>query len=120
MPPQEFPGSVALETNPGDLVIFNHDTYHASFGGGKRRRMFTMNLTRHCTTEPDLATLRRYLSIHSPGGYNVDTGASMYHPTILDTADEKRRVHLWQCVEIHDELFPHLAQKAYSNLRPIP
>ena len=78
-----------------------------------------MNLTRHCTTEPDLKTLRQYLSIHSPGGYNVDTGASMYNPTILDTADEKRKVHLWQCVEIHDELFPHLAQKAYSNLRPI-
>ena len=119
VPPQEFPGSVALETNPGDLVIFNHDTYHASFGGGRRRRMFTMNLTRHCTTEPDLETLRKYLSIHSPGGYNIDTGASMYYPTILDTANEKRLIHLWQCVKIHDELFPQHAREAYSNLRAI-
>ena len=31
--PRDFPTSVALESNPGDVVIFNHDTYHAAFGG---------------------------------------------------------------------------------------
>ena len=35
--PREVPGNLALETTPGDLVIFNHDLYHASFGGDQRR-----------------------------------------------------------------------------------
>ena len=64
--PRDFPGSVALESNPGDVVIFNHDLYHASFGGSERRRMFTMNCTRHATTPEDMELARSYLSIHSP------------------------------------------------------
>ncbi len=60
--PEAFPGSVAIETDPGDVVIFNHDLYHASFGGGHRRRMFTMNCTRHAKDAEDAKTLREYLS----------------------------------------------------------
>ena len=41
---------VALETQPGDLVAFNHNLMHASFGGGTRRRMFTLNFCRQATT----------------------------------------------------------------------
>ena len=40
--PHEIPGHIAVETSPGDLVVFNHKTFHASFGGGTRRRMFTV------------------------------------------------------------------------------
>ena len=36
--------AIAFETQPGDVVCFNHNTKHAAFGGGTRRRMFTMNL----------------------------------------------------------------------------
>jgi hypothetical protein len=43
VPEPEIP-SVALETKPGDLAIFDHRLWHASFGGAKHRRMFTMNL----------------------------------------------------------------------------
>jgi hypothetical protein len=109
--PRDFPGSIAVETNPGDLVIFNHDLYHASFGGGTRRRMFTMNLTRNCKTDVDIATLHKYLSVHSAGGYNIDTGAGMYFPTILETAGENRMIHLRQIADMHDEMFPHLARE---------
>jgi hypothetical protein len=35
--------SFALETNPGDLLLGNYKTLHASFGGVERRRMFTMS-----------------------------------------------------------------------------
>ncbi len=108
--PRDVPGHLALETTPGDLVIFNHDLYHASFGGNQRRRMFTMNLTRSCTNDADLATLRDYLRRHSPGGYQVVTGGGMFYPTMLDTASSERMVHLRQCAEIHDELFPELAR----------
>jgi hypothetical protein len=36
--------SVALEITPGDLIMFDHRLHHAAYGGGNRRRMFTMNL----------------------------------------------------------------------------
>ena len=35
--------ALALETIPGDGVIFNHLIKHASFGGSERRRMFVIN-----------------------------------------------------------------------------
>ena len=108
--PSNFPGSIALESKPGDVVIFNHDLYHASFGGSQRRRMFTMNCTRHAATPEDLDLAHRYLGIHSPGNNDVDTGAGMFYPTILKTADETRMAHLRQAAAIHDELFPQFAR----------
>jgi hypothetical protein len=109
--PRDFPGNVALETNPGDLVIFNHDTYHSSWGGSNRRRMFTMNCTRHYHTDHDFDLGDRYLSVHTAGGYKVDTGAGMYFPLMLDTAGESRMVHLEQPARMHDELFPQYARR---------
>lgn len=32
-----------LESDPGDVVFFNQNTWHASFGGRTGRRMFTLN-----------------------------------------------------------------------------
>lgn len=115
--PRDFPGNVALETEPGDLLMFNHDLYHASFGGGQQRRMFTMNCTRHATTPQDMELSRRYLSAHSPGGYNVDTGAGMYFPLILDTAGQERMKHLSQPAQVHDELFPQFARQREIDSR---
>ena len=112
VPPSEFPGSVALESSPGDVAIFNHDLYHASFGGGRQRRMFTMNCIRHAAKPEEQELARKYISVHSPGGYGLDTGAGMFFPTMLDTADEGRMAHLRQPVEIHDELFPQFARGA--------
>lgn len=117
VPPKDFPTNVALETEPGDIVMFNHDTYHASFGGNQHRRMFTMNCTRHAQTPEELEFARKYVSIHSPGGYNVSTGAGMYFPTMVDTADEKRMEHLRQPIDLHDELFPHLSRKNADRLK---
>jgi hypothetical protein len=115
VPPRDFPGYEALETNPGDIVMFNHDTYHSSLGGGSRRRMFTMNCTKRYKTNHEFDLGREYLKVHTPGGYNVSTGAGMYFPLILDTANEARMEHLKQPAYIHDELFPHLARNAVSR-----
>jgi len=35
--------SWTLATDPGDLVVWNFRTIHASFNGGERRRLFSMN-----------------------------------------------------------------------------
>lgn len=110
VPPADFPGGIALETDPGDVVIFNHDLYHAAYGGSDRRRMFTMNCIPRAKTPRELDLARKYISIHSPGARNIDKGAGMYFPTMLDTANKKRMDHLLQPAEIHDQLFPQFAR----------
>lgn len=52
--------ATAVETKPGDVVVFNHNCKHASFGGGGKRRMFTMNLCQRYPQEK-LGDLRAYL-----------------------------------------------------------
>ena len=118
--PKDYPGNVALETNPGDLVIFNHDTWHAAFGGSNRRRMFTMNCTIRAKTPEDIAVLRKYLSVHSAGGYKVDTGVGMYLRRTVEEASPARWVHLEQMAEIHDELFPQYARHRDLSKYPPP
>ena len=78
--------------------------------GGTRRRKFTMNCIRHCHTEDDLVMGRNYVRVHSPGGYNVVTGAGMFFPLMLDTADARRRIHPDQPAQPHDKLFLHLVR----------
>lgn len=35
--------AVAVETQPGDVIVGNYRTLHASYGGSDRRRLFTMS-----------------------------------------------------------------------------
>lgn len=80
----------ALETHPGDLAVFNHNTKHAAFGGGRRRRMFTINLCqRH--QEEDLHELRDWISALSR--YWIDR---LYGETMVRTAGPRRMRHLEQ------------------------
>lgn len=48
-----------LESQPGDVVIFNQNTWHASFGGHTGRRMFTLNFGAKPTTEAHLENLKK-------------------------------------------------------------
>ena len=56
---RDVPATI-FNTQPGDVVVFNHNCKHAAFGGGGRRRMFTMNL---CQRHPEgrLQDLRNYI-----------------------------------------------------------
>jgi hypothetical protein len=82
--------AVALETNPGDLAIFNHNTLHSAWGGSARRRMFTTNL---CTRYPEerLTELQEYLSGHAR--FLIDRNVG---PEMLRTAGPGRMRHLEQ------------------------
>lgn len=51
--------SVPLESNPGDVVFFNQNLWHASFGGETGRRMFTLNFGEMPRTDDDIAYLKR-------------------------------------------------------------
>ena len=81
-----------METNPGDLLVFNHDLKHAAFGGSQRRRMFTMNC---CQRYPDdkLQDLRDYIA----GGARFWVEQA-YGETMVGTASPERQVHLEQCM----------------------
>ena len=75
---ETLPWAVPVPTKLGDVVIFNHDCYHASFNGGEKRRMFTMNCTRRPKTHADSLQFKKYISIHSPGPSNKVTGRGMF------------------------------------------
>ena len=101
--------AVALETQPGDLLMFNHSVKHASFGGGTRRRMFTINLQERFREE-DLPELRE--EIAAMARFWID---SAYGEAMLRTASPSRMRHLEQRLANEDQL-PELAKKAREEM----
>jgi hypothetical protein len=101
--------AVALETSPGDVVCFNHNTKHASFGGGMRRRMFTMNL---CQRYPEhrIEDLRNYVS----GGSRFWLEEA-YGKAMIRTASPERMRHLEQ-VMANDDHLPELSRQARERM----
>ena len=101
--------AIPLEITPGDIVMFNHNTKHAAFGGNNRRRMFTMNL---CQRYPEakLDELRQYIS----GGarFWVERG---YGPAMIRTASPTRMRHLEQ-VLANDGHLAELSRKARESM----
>jgi len=89
LPGHQVPAQ-ALETQPGDVVVFNHDTKHSTWGGSTRRRMFTMNC---CQRYPEakLSDLREYIGHGSR--FFIERA---YDNTIVRTASPERMKHLEQ------------------------
>jgi hypothetical protein len=82
--------AVALETQPGDVVVFNQGTKHSAWGGGRRRRMFTINCTpRHRDDQLDL--MREEISAFAR--FFMD---ELYGEAMLKTAGPERMRHLEQ------------------------
>ncbi|MCC6728279.1 MAG: phytanoyl-CoA dioxygenase family protein [Chthonomonadales bacterium] len=101
--------AVALETQPGDVVCFNHNTKHAAFGGDAWRRMFTINL---CERYPDdrLEDLRSY--IDGFARFWVDRA---YGETMVATAGPERMRHLEQ-VMANDGHLAALSERARATM----
>ncbi len=101
--------AVVLETMPGDLVVFNHNVKHAAFGGGGRRRMFTMNL---CQRYPEdkLDALRAYI-----GGADRFWSERKFGEIMVRTAMAERRIHLEQ-VMANDSHLAELARRAREQM----
>ena len=101
--------AVALECRPGDMLVFNHNTKHASFGGSDRRRMFTINLQeRHA--EEDLPVLREQIA-----GLARFWTETPYGEAMLETASASRMRHLEQWLANAGEL-PELVRKAKEEM----
>jgi hypothetical protein len=93
--------AVALESDPGDVVLFHQALWHASFGGGNRRRMFTLNFTAAPRTEAEVALHRRLYEGHlrhqqSNPYRQLDR---VYEPGFLTGGGPRRRSMVRQLVE---------------------
>ncbi|MCX5659376.1 MAG: phytanoyl-CoA dioxygenase family protein [Planctomycetota bacterium] len=87
--PRDVP-CVALETVPGDIVVFSHNTKHAAFGGGGWRRMFTINL---CQRYPKGRENELQDYMRGWSRFWMERG---YEPLMIDTASPQRMRHLEQ------------------------
>jgi len=96
--------AMPLVVTPGDLVMFNHQIKHSSWGGGQRRRMFTLNFEQRYTDE-DIPELRQ--RIGSEARFWVERA---YGDVMMQTASPKRMVHLEQRMA-NDDHMADLARK---------
>ena len=80
--------ALALECEPGDVVVFDHNLKHASFGGGSRRRMFTINCCERGVGDK-IEAVKQGISDHAKYGMT-----QMYSETMVATAGPGRMVHL--------------------------
>lgn len=101
--------AIALETTPGDLLLFNHNTKHAAFGGGSARRMFTMNLSPRYRDE-DLPLLKE--SIATRARFWIDRA---YGEKMMRTAGPSRRRHLEQIMN-NDGHLAELSRRARETM----
>lgn len=101
--------AMALETQPGDLVCFNHNTKHAAFGGGTRRRMFTINLCQRYPEEK-LQELRDYIS--GAARFWIDRA---FGEKMVRTAGPERKRHLEQ-VMANDGHLAELSRQARERM----
>ena len=85
--------SIVVETDPGDIVAFWHNTKHSAFGGSVRRRMYTMNFYEHV---PDDRLEDFQDTLAHEGRFWID---HILGETMLSTAGSERMVHLRQVIE---------------------
>jgi hypothetical protein len=96
---------VPLEVEPGDLVLFNRQTKHAAYGGGSRRRMFTINVYER-SPDDDLQRLQDEISKRAIFGVE-----RAYGETMVRTANPARMRHLEQ-VMANDSHLAELVRNA--------
>jgi hypothetical protein len=101
--------AAALETQPGDLVCFHHNTKHAAFGGSGRRRMFTINLCQRYPAER-VQELRDYIS--GAARFWIDRA---YGEAMVRTAGPERMRHMEQ-VMANDGHLAELSRKARETM----
>ena len=90
--------AVALEIEPGDIVVFQHNLKHAAFGGGERRRMFTINCCQRARQD-QIPMLKK--NLEGLARFWVDRA---YGERMLATANDRRMVHLEQVLANDDHL----------------
>jgi len=105
--------ALALETNPGDVVVFNHNLKHASFGGNKRRRMFVMNMQAYPHTPG------AHAEVNAKWTFYASTGVKAMHSgLIMDTATQQRLSHLQPLCDLVLPILDAYHAKKSNELQP--
>ena len=104
--------AIALESNPGDVVVFNQNTKHSAWGGSNRRRMFTINCTARYQ-EAEMPLLRNEVAAFAR--FWVD---SVYGEAMLRTATPQRLVHLQQAIDQQDHLAEEVRKAKLTMKEP--
>ena len=81
-----------IESEPGDMLMFNHKTKHSAWGGGDARRMFTYNMEQRMTAEgiPYVVEMLEGRPDDAP----------VYGDAMMRTASPERMRHLEQRLQI--------------------
>ncbi|MEP7356897.1 MAG: phytanoyl-CoA dioxygenase family protein [Anaerolineales bacterium] len=104
--------AIALESNPGDVVVFNQTTKHSSWGGSSRRRMFTINCTARYS-EAELPLLQNEV-----GGFARFWPDNVYGEAMRRTAGPGRQVHLEQGLSQNDHLAAEVVKARATMKEP--
>jgi hypothetical protein len=100
--------AVALEIIPGDLVAFDHRLKHASFGGGNRRRMFTINNFAPCHTPEQSEAAREVMRIYRDSE-KVNWAGRPGWLDWIDTLSDKGKFHHEPTVRLGQEVMNEMA-----------
>ena len=103
--------SVAIESQPGDVVVFIQTCKHAAFGGNSRRRMFTINCTLPYNGVEEEKVLRREIKNIHAASYRKD----VYEGAMLETATPQRMVHLAALVKQREYFIAECKRKLLSG-----
>ena len=101
--------AVPLESEPGDVLVFNHKIKHCAYGGSVERRMFTIGFQQRHRAEDEhilrdeLADLVRFWHPRA------------YGDVMIDTAGPARMRHLEQRLALDDHMTA-LVQKAREEM----
>ncbi|RYF31347.1 MAG: hypothetical protein EOO38_31640, partial [Cytophagaceae bacterium] len=104
---------VALESQPGDVLMFDHNLMHAAYGGSNQRRMFTLNLCKRVETEDEFTDLKGYIA--SNARFWID---HMHGPIMRETATASRQVHLQQVIDNEGHLAKLSAEARAAQVEP--
>tara|TARA_B100001750_G_scaffold184466_1_gene153339 strand:- start:1902 stop:2741 length:840 start_codon:yes stop_codon:yes gene_type:complete len=102
--------AVALESTPGDILVFNQNIKHSSWGGSDRRRMFTMNFSERY---PDNQLHRLREDIGKSARFWIERKLG---PVMINTATPERMHHLQQVRE-NDTHLPDLVKELKKTMK---
>jgi len=112
IPAREVP-AYAIESEPGDLLIFNHNIIHAAFGGSGWRRMFTLNLCRNCRTPEEVEDMKAFIN-----GTDRFWLTQLHSEVMRRTAGPERMRHLQQVIDHEYELPARVAKLKETMAAP--
>ena len=90
--------SCAVESEPGDVVFFDQNLFHASFGGRSGRRMFTLCYCTVPRSDDAVALMRdsydgsgRAVTALGYGGAEGADWPGVHHPEVMGAEDPALR-----------------------------